>query len=178
MNLQERQDAVNGSERPDEGRTPAGDAVSELAVHVFRLNGLLTAAGDAMAEPAGQTTARWRVLAAIEDRPLTVAQIARAWQLARQSVQRVADLLADDGLAAYEENPNHRRAKLLRITPAGTVALETIRGAQRVWADRLGEEVGEESLRAVNERLRTVIEALERNDSESSAAGSGKAEEP
>ena len=40
--------------------------MSELVVHAFRLNGLLTAAGDAMAEPAGQTTARWRVIAALD----------------------------------------------------------------------------------------------------------------
>jgi DNA-binding MarR family transcriptional regulator len=151
--------------------------MSELAVHVFRLNGLLTAAGDAMAEPAGQTTARWRVLAAIEDRPLTVAQIARAWRLARQSVQRVADLLVDDGLATYEDNPNHRRAKLLRITPEGTAAMETIRLAQEVWADRLGEEVGEEDLRAVNERLRAVIEVLERQASEPSESASARVDE-
>jgi DNA-binding MarR family transcriptional regulator len=151
--------------------------MSELAVHVFRLNGLLTAAGDAMAEPAGQTTARWRVLAAIEDRPLTVAQIARAWRLARQSVQRVADLLVADGLATYEDNPNHRRAKLLRITPEGTAAMETIRLAQEVWADRLGEEVGEEDLRAVNERLRAVIEVLERQASEPSESASARVDD-
>jgi DNA-binding MarR family transcriptional regulator len=151
--------------------------VSELAVHVFRLNGLLTVAGDAMAEPAGQTTARWRVLAVIDDEPATVAQVARAWRLARQSVQRVADLLVDDGLATYEDNPNHRRAKLLRITPAGTTALKTIRRAQKVWADQLGEEVGEDELRAVNERLRAVIELLEQQVSESSEAGSASVEE-
>jgi DNA-binding MarR family transcriptional regulator len=176
MTIQGRQDAVN-TPRRSSGRTPGGDAMSELAVHVFRLNGLLTAAGDAMAEPAGQTTARWRVLAAIEDRPLTVAQIARAWRLARQSVQRVADLLVDDGLATYEDNPNHRRAKLLRITPEGTAAMETIRLAQEVWADRLGEEVGEEDLRAVNERLRAVIEVLERQASEPSESASARVDE-
>jgi DNA-binding MarR family transcriptional regulator len=103
------------------------------------------------------------VLAAIEDQPLTVAQVARAWQLARQSVQRVADLLVDDDLAAYEDNPNHRRAKLLRITRTGSTALETIRDAQKVWADQLGEEIGEADLRDANEHLRAVIEALERS---------------
>ena len=30
---------------------------------------MLAAAGDAFAEPAGQTTARWRVLAAVEEEP-------------------------------------------------------------------------------------------------------------
>jgi DNA-binding MarR family transcriptional regulator len=136
--------------------------MSELVVHVFRLNGLLTTAGDAMAEPVRQTTARWRVLAAIEDEPMTVAQIARAWWLARQSVQRVADLLVDDGLAVYEDNPSHRRAKLVRITSAGLATLRTIRLAQKTWADQLGEDVGEADLRAINERLPAVIAALER----------------
>jgi len=136
--------------------------MSELVVHVFRLNGLLTAAGDAMAAPTGQTTARWRVLAAIEEAPLTVPQVARAWWLSRQSVQRVADLLVDEGFAEYEENPGHRRSKLLRITQPGRSALRTIRNAQREWADALGEEIGETDLRSANEILARAVEALAR----------------
>lgn len=143
-------------------RTPAGDAVSELVVNVFRLNGLLAAAGDAMAEPAGQTSARWRVLAAIEDTPMTVAQIARAWWLARQSVQRVADVLVREGLAAYTDNPHHRRAKLMRISARGRSALRTIRSSQRAWADELGAEIGERDVRGANELLKGMIRALER----------------
>jgi DNA-binding MarR family transcriptional regulator len=142
-------------------RTPAGEAVSELVVNVFRLNGLLATAGDAMAEPAGQTSARWRVLAAIEEAPLTVAQIARAWWLARQSVQRVADVLVREGLATYEDNPNHRRAKLMRITARGRSALRKIRASQRTWADELGAEIGEGDLRGANDLLKGIIRAME-----------------
>jgi MarR family len=103
--IAKRQHPVNRAQRD---HTTAGDAVSELVVHVFRLNGLLIAAGDAMARPAGQTTARWRVLAAIDEAPLSVAQIARAWWLTRQSVQRVADGLAREGIVTNEVNPAHR----------------------------------------------------------------------
>lgn len=141
-------------------RTPAGDAFSELVVLVFRLNGLLAAAGDALAEPAGQSTARWRVLAAIEHAPLTVSQIARLWGLARQSVQRVADVLAQEGLAAYEENPAHRRAQLLRLAPRGRSALRTIQAAQRVWADAMGAEIGEANLRKASDALGRVLRCL------------------
>ena len=134
--------------------------MSELVVHVFRLNGLLIALGDAMGEPSGQTSARWRVLAAIDDEPLSVAQIARAWWLTRQSVQRVADVLVDDGLATYEDNPNHRRAKLVRITPRGLSALRGIRLRQRTWAEALGEEIGEPELRETNATLARMLDAL------------------
>jgi DNA-binding MarR family transcriptional regulator len=134
--------------------------VSELVVHVFRLNGLLVAVGDAMAEPSGQTSARWRVLAAIDEEPLSVAQIARAWWLTRQSVQRVADVLVREGLATYEDNPNHRRAKLVRITRRGLEALREIRLRQRAWAESLGEEIGERELREANATLARMVVAL------------------
>jgi DNA-binding MarR family transcriptional regulator len=136
--------------------------LSGIVIQIFQLNGLLTAIGDAMAKPAGQSTARWQVLAAIERGPATVAQIARALRLTRQSVQRVADILAREGLAAYEDNPGHRRAKLLRLTPSGQRALEIIQKAQRGWADEVGAAVGEKDLReasAVLDRLMRTLTA-------------------
>ena len=141
-------------------RTAEGDAFSALVVQIFRLNGLLLSAGDALAEPSGQTSARWRTLAAVEDAPMTVAQIARAWGLARQSVQRVADVLVREGLAIYEENPKHRRAQLLVLTPQGRSALRTIQSAQRDWANALGAEIGEDHLRQASAILSRVMRAV------------------
>ncbi len=129
-------------------------------MRVFKLAGWLSTIGDEMAAPMGQTSARWQVLAAIENEPATVADIARALGLARQSVQRVADLIAHDGLAAYEDNPNHARAKLLRLTPSGSEVLAEIQDAQRVWADRLGAAIGDADLRRASAVLGRVIAAL------------------
>src|SRR5262249_38036896 len=113
--MSKRQHAVNRSgSRPV--RSPAGDSFSALAIRVLRVGALLTAKGDALAKPTGQTSARWQVMAAIEDNPMSVAQIARALGLARQSVQRVADLLERDKMAVYDDNPEHLRAKLLCLT--------------------------------------------------------------
>jgi DNA-binding MarR family transcriptional regulator len=142
----------------------SGDAFSKLVVQVFRLNGMLTAAGDALAAPAGQTSARWRLLAAVEDTPKTVAQIARAWSLARQSVQRVADLLERDGLIAYEDNPAHRRASLVRLTPKGRSALRRIQKAQRAWATAIGDEIGPGDLETATRILARVMAAVDALD--------------
>jgi DNA-binding MarR family transcriptional regulator len=135
--------------------------VSLLAVQVLRLAGMLIDAGDALAAPSGQTSARWRVLAVVEEEPATVATIARALGQARQSVQRIADLLSADGLAAYDDNPDDRRAMLLRLTTRGRATLRTIQSAQRVWADALGVSVGERELRAASVTLARVTDALE-----------------
>jgi len=141
-------------------RVASGAAVGQLAVRVFRLEGFLTAAGDALAAPAGQSSARWRVLAAVDDRPMTVAQIARAWSLARQSVQRIADLLARDGLVAYEDNPEHRRAKLVRLTPTVRDTRGKIQAAQRRWADDIASRLSPDDLETVNRILGEILEEL------------------
>jgi DNA-binding MarR family transcriptional regulator len=154
-----RQHVVNDDARPP-SRTPAGDAFTALLGQVIGLTRRFTTAGEALAKPAGQTLARWLVLETIQDRPATVAQIARTLLLARQGVQRLADVLVRDALAAYEDNPAHRRAKLLRITPAGRTALRAIQTAQAAWADALGAKIGEEELRKASILLDRVLQAV------------------
>jgi DNA-binding MarR family transcriptional regulator len=162
--MPKRQYAVK-NKPPRAARSPAGDAWSALAVQLLRAGALLTAAGDALAAPAGQSSARWQVLAAADHAPATVADIARALGLARQSVQRIADLLEREGLAAYEDNPEHARAKLLRLTPRGAATLATIQEAQRAWADELGAAIGEPTLARAREALDRVLAALARAES-------------
>lgn len=142
-------------------RTPEGDALSALVILVFRLHGALIDVGDRrLAGPAGQSSARWQVLAAVDEAPRAVAQIARMLGLARQSVQRVADGLVESGLATYEANPDHRRAKLLELTPTGRTTLQTIQAAQRTWADELGARIGEDALLRANAVLASLLEHL------------------
>ena len=115
-NVRNRQHVVNG--RAGLARTSAGDAFTDLVLEVAWLGGIFTAKGEAMAKLADQTLARWVILDAIEEAPTTVAQIARRRGIARQAVQRVADLLERDGLAVYEANPGHRRAKQVPHSPS------------------------------------------------------------
>ena len=157
--LPRRQHTVKANGRPP--RTPAGDAFTTLIGQVVHLIRLFTTAGEALAKPAGQTLARWLFLEEIQDSPATVAQIARRMRLTRQSVQRVADDLVRDGLAGYQDNPAHRRAKLVRLTPAGRSALRTIQAAQRAWADALGADLGETDLRQASIVLDRVLHALQ-----------------
>ena len=83
--------------------------------------------------------------------------------ITRQSVQRIADLLVARGLAAYEPNPAHRRAKLLTPTPEGRAAITRISPGHAAFAGRLTEALGEEQLAEtvrVLERLSAVLDEL------------------
>jgi DNA-binding MarR family transcriptional regulator len=157
--LAKRQHVVNKN-RPAPQRSDEGDAFAALAIGVLHLAGHLTAAGDALTKPLGQSSARWQVLAAAGHATMSVAQIARALGVARQGVQRLADLLESDGLARYDDNPAHQRAKLLILTPKGEDVLAAIKARQAVWADALGAEIGAAPLREAGAVLARVLAAL------------------
>lgn len=145
-------------------RTPAGDALTELVLPVFELNGEFLAAAKDISEPVGLTPAWWQVLGATLDEALPVAEIARrvGLGLARQSVQRTADVLVDKGWAVYRDNPQHRRAKLLEPTPAGRATLLRLRTAQHAWANAVGATVDAAELRQALTTMRKIIDASRR----------------
>lgn len=141
------------------------DALSRTALGVFRVNGRLLALSEKLAEPAGLTAAWWQVLGAVLPEPLPVAGIARVMGITRQSVQRIADLLVAQGLAAYAPNPAHRRAKLLTPTPAGRGAIDRIGPGHAELAARLTRELGgqeafDETVRVL-ERLALALDAID-----------------
>jgi DNA-binding MarR family transcriptional regulator len=145
-------------------RSGAGNALTALVLEVFRLNGRLLAAGDRLTRPAGQTSARWQVLGAIDHELRTVSQIARAMGLTRQSVQRTADRLQMEGIVTYVENPAHRRAKLVGLTARGRSVLDGITERQVVWANDLGARLGEAGLRRALGVIHAFREILEHTD--------------
>ncbi|OKI33797.1 MarR family transcriptional regulator [Streptomyces sp. CB03578] len=137
------------------------DLLSRTALGVFRLNGQFLAVSEELAKPAGLTAARWQVLGAVLTEPLPVAGIARAMGITRQSVQRIADLLAAQGLAEYVPNPAHRRAKLLRPTAEGRAAIARITPGHATLATRLAAELGEEAFAQTAEALSLLTAALD-----------------
>jgi DNA-binding MarR family transcriptional regulator len=122
--------------------TKAGRAFTELILEIFQFNGRLLGAGDRLAKPLGLTSSRWQVLGAIEKQPLSVAQIARNMGLARQNVQRLADVLQEEGFVVYTPNPDHQRAKLVCLTDKGQRAMKQLARRQALWANRIASTTG------------------------------------
>lgn len=140
--------------------TTEQELLSGAALTVFRLNGQFLGVAEELARPVGLTAARWQVLGAVLGEPLPVAGIARAMGITRQAVQRIADLLVDQGLAEYLPNPAHRRAKLLRPTDEGLAAVRRINPAHATMAARLAGELGVERFAAALVALTELSAAL------------------
>lgn len=143
--------------------TPAASTYTELLLEVFRLNGRLLASGDRLTADLGLTSARWQVLGAIETEAATVSQIARLMGLQRQSVQRLVDVLEEEGIVEGLPNPSHRRAKLVRVTRSGRRLLATLRGRQIDWSNRVTKGLSAGDLDAALAMLHELRRRLEVN---------------
>jgi DNA-binding MarR family transcriptional regulator len=144
-------------------RARPADAFTDLVLETFRLNGRLLAAGDRLAREVGLTSARWQVLGALEAGPLPAAEIARRMGLRRQSVQRLVDVLGAEGVVAFEDNPLHRRAKLVRTTAEGRRRYARVMDFQREWAARVSRGVDPARLQAAVELMRELQLRLRRD---------------
>ena len=142
-------------------RTEAGDALTDIIIATFRLNGRLMDIAQQLAGAGGLTATEWRVLGGVLDDPHSVAEIGRLMGMTRQGVQRVADRLVDRGLAEYRPNLAHRRAKLLACTEAGYWAIRQIALVQRPWADQIAADIGAAELQGTVTTMRRTLAALE-----------------
>jgi DNA-binding MarR family transcriptional regulator len=140
---------------------PQANAFTDMILEVFRLNGLLLAAGDRLTQPVGLSSARWQVLGVVEHGPISVAHVARVMGLTRQSVQQTADGLEKDGFIVYADNPHHRRSRLMRLTPQGKEALAYVAQRQGQWASQVGSTLNLADLGATLATLRQVRQILE-----------------
>jgi DNA-binding MarR family transcriptional regulator len=132
------------------------ETFNAFALAVLEVTAALNTSGDALTKPVGQSSARWRVLGRISQGPQTVSQIAQRIGNARQSVQRIADDLADQALAEYIPNPADRRAQLLQLTDQGWLALTAIETEQERWSSRIARLLDEQLLEQLTAGLRQV----------------------
>ena len=145
------------------GHSEGGSLLTRLVHESFHLHGALLSAGDRLTKDIGLTSARWQVLGALAlaVRPEPVAYIARNMGRARQSVQRVADELEQEGFLRFEPNPHHRRAPVLTLTEKGRRAFEVAMKRQVPWVNALAKGISAEHLKTALKVLQTLRQRLE-----------------
>jgi DNA-binding MarR family transcriptional regulator len=150
--------------KPGSALSPPSNAISELILEVFRLNGRLLEAGDALVADIGLTSARWQVMGAValSPVPLPVAHIARNMGLSRQSVQRLANEMEKDGQVMFAPNPHHERAKLVLLTPRGAQAYREAMVRQAPWATELASGIAAKDIEAARSLLHELRMRLSR----------------
>lgn len=147
-------------------RTPAGDALTNLMLDLFRLNSLLLIAGDRLVARLGLTSARWQILGAIAEaeRPQPVAWLARDLGANRQNVQRIINDLHKEAFVAFEANPHHRRAQLVVLTEKGRRTFDAAMALQAPWVNNLSEGFSVKDIETVHRVVTALRKTLEGDD--------------
>jgi DNA-binding MarR family transcriptional regulator len=152
-------------------RTPAGNALSNLMLDLFKLNSLILTAGDRLVAGLGLTSARWQILGAIvtAEHPQPVAWLARNLGANRQNVQRIVNDLHAEDLVAFETNPHHRRAQLVVLTDKGKQTYDAAMRLQAPWVNGLSEGLPVNDIQTVHRVLVTLRGKIESSEPEERA---------
>jgi len=134
--------------------TEKGKIYTNIVLEVFKLSGAFVNVGDELVKHLGLTSARWKVLGAISlsGAPVTVAKIAHMMG----GVQRLADVMAGDGIVAYAENPYHKKAKLVYMTEKGKELYAKADDLQMDWANNQAENIDIEKMQTALETLKEM----------------------
>ena len=143
--------------------TPAGKAVTDLVLELFRLNNRLLTDGDRLVAAIGLTSARWKVLGCIAaaNQPQPVAWLARDLGGNRQNVQRIVNDLVSDGLLQFQPNPHHRRAHVVVLTEAGSRALNDAMALQTPWINALSTGLNVGDIQTTHQVIAALCKKLE-----------------
>ncbi len=139
--------------------TSEGRLLTNIMLETFKLNGLLVLEGDQLIKELGVTSARWKVLGAISEmgEPMTVPDIARMMGQSRQAVQRLANEMREEGLLTTQDNPGHKRAKLLNLTAKGKDVYGRVMEKQIPWVNSIADEFEEADLVLASAVLQKLI---------------------
>jgi DNA-binding MarR family transcriptional regulator len=137
------------------------DLIPLVTADIYELAGAFRRRGERIASGVGQTQARWQVLSAASDHPRTVPQLARILGVSRQNVQRIADLLVDEALAAFTDNPDHRTSPHLALTEKGHRTVAGLTRAAGARHDALAAKLKAVDLAALRRNLAVIQAALD-----------------
>ena len=137
--------------------------IHDFLFEVNRLNSRLLAEEDRLVQAFGLTSARWKVLSilAIAELPLTVPQISRRLSLSRQNIQRLVDVMANEGIVEYRTNPDHKRAKLVSFTKKGEQQCSAILQEYIPWTQRCVHKIKPVDLEKTLEVIKVLIGQLD-----------------
>ena len=77
-----------------------------------------------------------------------------------QSVRRTAYVLKNKGFVEFHDNPNHQRAKLVKLTKQGRRVLEQVTKLQIDWSNSVSKGIDEKKLKAVIQTMNILLERL------------------
>ncbi|WP_199720925.1 MarR family winged helix-turn-helix transcriptional regulator [Neisseria chenwenguii] len=126
------------------------EAVTQITLNIFCLNGVLHEWGNQFTQPLGLNTARWQVLGAIalaETAP-NIPQIAEKMGITRQGALKQVNVLIEEKLITTLPNPAHKRSPLYALTERGQAEFTHIQTQWQQHAQKVAAQFHPDDLAA------------------------------
>lgn len=92
--------------------------------------------------------------------PMTISDLAFERGVSRQSVQVAVNGLIESGYVRFEDNPRHKRAKLLRVTELGRERFKDARQAENAIIKNVFSELPVDDVEAATRILNSIRDEL------------------
>jgi DNA-binding MarR family transcriptional regulator len=140
------------------------DPISRLSLHVFRAQQSLVSVGDELTAQWGMTSAKWKVLGAVElsETPPTAAGIGRIMGMTRQAATKQICMLVDLGLLIPHDNASDARASVYTLSADGKAIYIAISDAWANHVKALRTSISEKDIESALRVLDQLVLQLEK----------------
>ena len=140
------------------------NAVINLIKEALQITPKLQLQGDRLTKDLQLTSSRWGVLGFVSaaEKALTVSDLARRMSLKPQTVQRFVAAIEQQGFITLDNNPDHKRARLMRLTEKGGKALAVLKQRELRWATNIADGMATQDI----DKAAEILALLRKNLSE------------
>ena len=137
------------------------NALLNLIIETLKLAPKLQLQGDQLTKDLDLTSSRWGVLGIVSqaEKQLTVSDLSRRMNLKPQTVQRFVTAMEQKGFIRLDNNPDHKRAKLIQLTEKGKKVLLILKKRELRWAATITDNMTTQDI----EKTRKVLAQLREN---------------
>jgi len=96
------------------------------------------------------------------DKALSVPDLAKLYQVARQHVQVTVNGLLEKGVLTAAENPRHKRSPLLSLSSGGRKTFGAVLERDAAAVDEVFAHIPDNKVRVTRQTLQALLEALAR----------------
>ena len=110
----------NSPTKPRPSSATKNAALQSVVSNIVTCQQSLQQQGMKLGSVSNKGNSFWGVLRLLNEQgPLTVPQIAQHRKVSRQAIQVMIDEYVNEGHLKFEENPQHKRSKLVTLTTSG-----------------------------------------------------------
>jgi len=113
---------------PKQSKAGSGKKFHDLFREIFKLQAALSNVMDRVHEQAGLSSAQHNIIRTLQEMgPVTVPDMAAQLGVSRQFVQTVCNRLFAMELLQFEDNPRHKRSRLVLLSDKGRAGYQQAR---------------------------------------------------